>query len=63
MLQFQLIVYAIIKETRRGTTVPLFELAAKQLNKEYKLGVKIILLKLSASRDGPENVHKQLEEP
>ena len=40
MLQFQLIVYAIIKITRRGTTVPLYELAAKQPKKEHKLGVK-----------------------
>ena len=29
-LQFQLIVYAIVKIIRRGTTVPLYELAAKQ---------------------------------
>ena len=43
MLQFQLIVYAIIKMTRRGTTVPLYELAAKQPKKEYKLGVKNFL--------------------
>ena len=40
MLQFQLIVYAIIKTTKRGTTVPLYECAAKQPKKEHKLGVK-----------------------
>ena len=42
-LQFQLIVYAIIKITRRGTTEPLYEFAAKQLKKQHKLGVKIFL--------------------
>ena len=42
-LQFQLIVYAIIKITRRGTTVPLYEFAAKQPIKEHKLGVKNFL--------------------
>ena len=39
-LQFQLIVFAIIKMTGRGTTVPLYEFAAKQPKKEYKLEVK-----------------------
>ena len=32
-LQFQLIVYAVIKITRRGTTVPLYEFATKHPKK------------------------------
>ena len=43
MLQFQLIVYAFIKITRRGTTLPLYEFAAWQPKKEHKLGVKNFL--------------------
>ena len=33
MLQFQLIIYAIIKITKRGTSIPLYEFAAKQPKK------------------------------
>ena len=33
-LQFQVIVYAIIKFTRRGYTLPFYEFAAKQLPKK-----------------------------
>ena len=36
MLQFQLIVNAIIKSTRRGTTITVYEFAAKQPRKEHK---------------------------
>ena len=43
-LQFQLIVYAIVKITRRGTTVLLYEIAANS-QKEHKLGVKFFLQK------------------
>ena len=42
MLQLQLIVYDIIKITRRGIRVPLYELTAKQPRKEDKLGVKLL---------------------
>ena len=37
-LQFQLIVYAVIKITRRDSIVPLYEFAAQQPKKEHKLG-------------------------
>ena len=39
MLQFQLIIYVIVKITRRDTTIPVYEFAAKQPRKEHKLGV------------------------
>ena len=44
----------LFKITRRGTTVPLHESAAKQSKKEHKLEVKNFLQNSSASRDGPE---------
>ena len=53
-VQFQLIINAIIKITRRGTTVPLNQFVTKQPKKEHKLGLKIFLQKLNASSDGPE---------
>ena len=54
-VSFQLIVYTVIKITIRGTstTVFLYEFAVKQPEKEHKLGVKIFLSKLGASRAGP----------
>ena len=48
-LQVQLIVYAIIKITRRGTTVPLYEFADKQPKKEYKLGGKKFTVKIKCN--------------
>ena len=45
---------AISKISSLGTTVPLYEFAAKQQKKEYKLGVKKFSLKISASREVPE---------
>ena len=45
-LQFQLIVYAITKITRRYTTAPLYEFAAKQPQKEHKLEVEKFSVKI-----------------
>ena len=42
-MSFQLIVYAIIKITIRGTTGPVYEFVTKQPKKEHELGVKIML--------------------
>ena len=50
---FQLIAYATIIITTRGTTVPIYELAAKQPKKEHKLGVRNFLSRLSTSKDEP----------
>ena len=58
-LQFRLIVYVIIKITRRGTTVHLYVFAAKQPKKEHKLGLKIFVSKLRASGNGLKKVQKQ----
>ena len=52
-MAFQFKVYAIIKITLRGTTIPLCEFAAKQPKKEPKLGVEFSCKKLSTSRVGP----------
>ena len=53
-MQFELIDYAIIQITGRGTTVPLYELAAKQPKRDFELRVKNFLYKFSVSKDGPE---------
>ena len=56
-MQYQSIVYAIIKITRRGTTVPLYEFAAKQPEKEDKLSFKIFPIKIKSEyRNGPEKI-------
>ena len=44
----------LLLKLQEGTTVPLYEIAAKQPNKENKLRVENFLSKLSASRDGTE---------
>ena len=51
----QIIVYAItcIKITMKGTTVPLYEFAAKQPKKGHKLGANFFLQKLSTSKERP----------
>ena len=45
-MSFQLIVYAFVKITIKGTTVPLYEFATKQPKKEHKLVVKNLYKKL-----------------
>ena len=52
-MSFQLIVFANIKITISGTTVPLYEFTAKQPKKELELGVKMFLEKSTTIRDGP----------